>query len=111
MDSGEGYEVGCNDFLELVQYLNGQYPEARFVINKLIPRTRTKYAELKIFEERRIAFNKYLEENLTFLKNYVLVDHVAFEEGDKYVMLSDGVHISPLVGVPMYVDTIKGHIQ
>ncbi len=109
MDSAtKSLEAACSDFLKLIEYLSGQYPDARFIINKLVPRLRTKYLQLEVFEERRAAFNKFLDENLKTMENCVIVNHAAFEHKDSLCgLLSDGVHLSELTGVPAYIEAIK----
>ena len=76
MDSENDANTGINDFLEMVQYLNEIYSDAKFIFNKLVPRTQTKFTDLKEFEERRIQFNNFLEKDLTFLKDYIILGHL-----------------------------------
>lgn len=112
MDSENDANTGINDFLEMVQYLNEIYSDAKFIFNKLVPRTQTKFTDLKEFEERRIQFNNFLEKDLTFLKDYIILGHLEFEDVDKLSEnLSDGVHLSVSKGVPLYVEEIKKSIH
>jgi len=112
VDSTASIQTVCNNFLNMIKYLNNQYPEARFIINKLVPRLKTKFVHIDAFEKRRTVFNNYLEENLKFLKNYSIVEHPSFEEKSNLCnLLSDGVHLSLSNGVPVYTKTIKEFIK
>jgi len=79
-----------------------------FFFNKLIPRLKTKYLDLAEFEKRRVDFNDCIQKRLGVLGNSMILTHESFEEKDKLgCLLSDGVHISPLNGLSLYVDTIQ----
>ena len=111
MDSRNEAETGIADFLKLAQYLKAQYKDAKFIINKLVPRTKTKYSVITEFEKRRLQFNDFLENDLMFLGNLTVVDHREFENKDRLSsLLSDGVHLAPSSGVPLYVNEIKKFI-
>ena len=96
------------DFFKLAFYLSKKYPDAKFFFNKLIPRLKTKYLDLAEFEKRRVDFNDCIQKRLGVLGNSMILTHESFEEKDKLgCLLSDGVHISPLNGLSLYVDTIQ----
>lgn len=104
-------DSSVEDFLSLCTYLKETYPTARFIINKLIPRTKTKYTDLHVFEQRRVKFNEFLERELTFLGDYVVVSHPEFERKQElWNLLIDGVHLSPVRGVPLYTAEIKKYL-
>lgn len=112
IDSGHDVQVAINDFTNLAKYLHSKYPDAKVIINKLIPRTRTKFTKLADFEIRRVEFNQFLEEGLQFLPDHVIVTHNIFEDKLRLdSLLSDGVHLSPLYGVGPYVAQIQKYIS
>jgi hypothetical protein len=99
------------DFLSLCTYLKETYPTARFIVNKLIPRTKTKYTDLQVFEQRRVKFNEFLERELKFLGDYAVVSHPEFERKQElWNLLIDGVHLSPVRGVPLYTAEIRKYL-
>ena len=102
-------EEAISDFKSLVEYLNETHPIAKIIINKLIPRTRTKFSDLLDFESKRIAFNNFLDSISS--SKHVIVTQDLFEDAEKLeMMLSDGVHLSPLYGVLPYEAQIKTNI-
>lgn len=112
IDSTSDVYTAINDFISLMKYLKKCYPDAKFIINELIPRVKTKNVEISIFEERRIVFNEFLTNDLDFLDEYAIVKHEAFNNTDKLgELLSDGVHMSTVHGVPIYVSDIRKSIE
>ena len=96
------------DYFKLAFYLSRKYPGAKFFFNKLIPRLKTKYLDLVEFEKRRLEFNKCIQKRLGALSNSTVLTHDSFEAKDKLgCLLSDGVHISPMNGLSLYVHTIQ----
>lgn len=101
-----------SDYLDLAQYLNKTYPNAKLVFNKLIPRLKTRYTKLEEFELKRACFNNFLESTLFALVPCKIVNHEGFEIADCIEsLLVDGVHMSPLKGVSIYVNEIKSVLQ
>ncbi len=108
LDRDKPGQSASEDFLTLCRYLKETYPNARFIVNKLVPRTTTKYTDLHVFEQRRADFNLFLDNQLQFLGDYVVVTHAEFEKKQElWDLLSDGVHLSPMKGVPLYTAEIK----
>jgi hypothetical protein len=112
-DSTRPIKDTIETFVELAVYLSQTYPNARFLFNKLIPRTKTRYVSLEEFEKSRTCFNHFLESTLTLLVPACkIVNHESFELKENLeLLLADGVHMSPLRGVPAYVNDIKQALQ
>lgn len=107
-------EIGktIENMIELAQYLSNAYPAANLFFNKLVPRTKTKYTELDVFDKKRVCFNNFLESTLTLMVPCKIISHEGFESKDELdKLLYDGVHLSPMHGVPLYIDEIKKHLH
>jgi len=99
-------------YFELAQYLKNTFNKASFVFNKLIPRTKCRYVSILEFEKRRICFNNFLEYTLPLIVPCQIVEHLAFDSKTELSnLLLDGVHISPLRGLPLYIEQIKKALQ
>ena len=100
-----------SDHLLLVKYLQNNFNEAKFVFNKLIPRTKWRHVTLSYFEKRRICFNKYME-SLPLAIYCEVVEHLEFETDAWQLayMLADGVHMSPL-GAKIYTQNLMDTMQ
>ena len=102
-----------NDYLEMALYLKNTFNTSCLIFNKLIPRTKCRYVSLLDFEKRRNCFNTFLEIIVPLtVSDCIIVDHLAFEmKTDLNDLLLDGVHISPLKGLPIYIEQIKNKLK
>lgn len=112
-DSYKEIKININDMLELAEYVSKMYPKAKLVINQLIPRLKTKFIHLEDFEKKRVLFNNFLNDTVSLMiPNCVIVKHPAFEvKSELESFLLDGVHMSPLRGVPIYIEEIKNNLK
>jgi hypothetical protein len=112
-DSQNEFNETLNNFLEFASHLQENYPNAILVFNTLVPRQKTKFTEINLFEEKRVCFNNFLKSIIkNIIKKCIIVDHERFEsKSDLDTLLSDGVHLSPINGVPVYVQDIKKAIS
>lgn len=107
-DSLNDMKTVINDYLDLAQYLHSTHKGSKFIFNKLIPRSKCRYVSLIEFEKRRVCFNEFLEITLPLIVPCKIVDHKSFENKTHLNdLLTDGVHISPVRGLPLYVEQIK----
>jgi hypothetical protein len=101
------------DYFDLIEYLRETYSsETVFVLNKLIPRLKTRYTKLDEFNKRRLCFNNFIQDSLSVINSssspFCIVEHERFEdENSLNDLLSDGVHLSVQKGVGFYVEDIK----
>ena len=100
-----------SDHLLLVKYFENKFKDAKFIFNKLIPRTKCRHVTLSDFEKRRNCFNKYME-SLPLAIDCELVEHLEFETDAWKLayLLADGVHMSPK-GLPIYIKNIMDTIK
>ncbi|CAF0936137.1 unnamed protein product [Brachionus calyciflorus] len=111
-DSYNEIKQTIDRYLELAQYLHKTYPESLLIFNQLIPRTKTKYVDLDLFEKRRVCFNDFLNTTLRILIPCEIVEHKSFEDKSQLeTLLIDGVHMTPIKGVPIYIDDIKNYLR
>jgi hypothetical protein len=112
-DSLNQIDKVIGDYLDLVEYVRETYPpETVIILNKLIPRLKTKYTQLDEFDKRRKCFNNFIQNGLSVMfsssSTYFVVEHERFEDSNSLNdLLSDGVHLSVQKGVVFYVEDIK----
>ncbi len=96
-------------YLDLCLYLSEKYPNARLILNTLVPRQNTRFTTQEEFEERRVLFNQFLNSSVnSLIWNARIVSHPNFENRESLsTLLSDGVHLSVDQGVLIYVQEIK----
>ncbi len=108
IDRNKPIKSAIQDFTNFYLFLNKTFPNAKFIINKLVPRTKTKYTNLITFENRRIYYNLFIQHLLLFKNNFIVITHTKFEQKQNLQeLLSDGVHLSLINGVPIYLSEIK----
>ncbi len=119
-DSLNQIDKVIGDYLDLVEYLRDTYSsETCIILNKLIPRLKTRYTKLDDFDKRRLCFNNFIQNSLCtmFSSSLFVVEHERFEIRENEIdatnnnilneFLSDGVHLSIQKGVKLYVEDIK----
>lgn len=107
-DSYNDIQTTIQRCIDLATYLHSKYPQSNLIFNELIPRLKTKYIDLDLFEKRRICFNNFLNSSLKMIVSCKIVKHEEFEDKSKLeFLLTDGVHINPIDGVSKYIQDIK----
>lgn len=107
-DSYNDIQTTIQRCIDLASYLHSKYPKSTLIFNQLIPRLKTKYIDLEMFEKRRVCFNNFLNSSLKLIVPCITINHEEFEDKSKLEsLLMDGVHINPVSGVPIYTENIK----
>lgn len=111
-DSYNDIQTTIQRCIDLASYLHSKYPKSTIIFNELIPRLKTKYVDLEMFEKRRLCFNNFLNSSLKLIVPCITINHEEFEDKSKLEsLLMDGVHINPISGIPLYTENIKKYLN
>jgi hypothetical protein len=107
-DSSNDMQTVITDYLDFALYLHKNFPKAKLVFCKLVPRLLTACVSLDEWEKRRTCFNDFVENTLVnIIANSVCVTQSKFEDKDLLPeLLCDGVHFSSKA-IPIYEKKLK----
>jgi hypothetical protein len=95
------------EYLNFALYLHDNFPNAKLLFSKLVPRLISANVTIQEFEQRRVLFNDFLHGTLPNILPCTIITHSKFENKERLMeLLYDGVHFSDKA-VPIYEKKLK----